>query len=176
MSTASKGPAAAKRRGRSSRRKRSISIPPRLREAEGKQKLDRHWRSYFLIALVETSNVTRAAQTAGVSLGRAYKVRIEDPDFHRQWLAALAEGYRNLEMEVLGYLRDPAPDRKMDVASAIRVLSLHRQTVAQQRAQEDDLSEAEVLESINQMILDMRDRSQANDALLAMPETPDEGD
>ena len=64
----------------------------------------------------------------------------------------------------------------MDVTNAIRLLTLHRQTVAQQRAQDDDLSEQEVLESINRMILDMRDRSAANTALLAEPDADDEGD
>ncbi|MEQ1716660.1 MAG: hypothetical protein ABL907_11850, partial [Hyphomicrobium sp.] len=78
------------------------------------------------------------------------------------WQVALAQGYENLEMELLGYLRDPAPDRKMDVANAIRLLTLHRQSVAQQRAHADDRSEQDVLDSIDQMIDDMRQRAAAN--------------
>ena len=176
MSTAQQAPVAAQRARRAPRKKRSIKIPPRLREAESGRKLDKHWRTYFLAALIETSNVTRAAEAAGISASRAYRVRMEDADFHRQWLVALAEGYRNLEMEVLGYLRDPAPGYKMDVANAIRVLTLHRQTVAHQRTQEDDLSEQDVLESINAMIDEMRDRASANAALLAAPESGDARD
>lgn len=176
MSTAPQAPDAAQRARRAPHKKRRIKIPPRLRQAEGERRLDKHWRTYFLAALIETSNVTRAAEAAGISPSRAYRVRMEDADFYRQWLVALAEGYRNLEMELLGYLRDPAPRHKMDVANAIRVLTLHRQTVAHQRAQDDDLSEQDVLESINAMIDEMRDRASANAALLAAPEPSHAGD
>jgi len=87
---------------------------------------------------------------------------------------ALAQGYENLEMELLGYLRAPAPERKMDVANAIRLLTLHRQSVAHQRANQDDRSEQEVLDSIDAMIDDMRQRAAANAAQLAEAEAPDE--
>ena len=129
MSTAHKAPDAAQRARRAPRKKRSITIPPRLREAEAGKKLDKHWRTYFLAALIETSNVTRAAEAAGISASRAY-----------------------------------------------RVLTLHRQTVAHQRAQDDDMSEQDVLESINAMIDEMRDRASANAALLAAPESGDARD
>ena len=170
MSKASSTPVRSRRR-----RKPTIKLPARLRE-QGDNPGNRHWRTYFLMALIESSNVTAAAREAGIAPGRAYRTRQMDPDFAAQWRVALAHGYQNLEIELLGYLRDRKPEHKMDVTNAIRLLTLHRQTVAQQRAQDDDLSEQEVLESINRMILDMRDRSAANTALLAEPDADDEGD
>lgn len=173
MSTAPKAPDAAQRARPAQRQTR---LPARSSTTSSESRLSSHWRTYFLTALVETSNVTRAAAAAGVSPSHAYRVRMEEPAFRDQWLIALAEGYRNLEMEVLGYLRDPAPGHKLDVANAVRVLTLHRQTMASQRAQEDDMSEQEVLDSINAMIDEMRDRASANSALLATPEPDHAGD
>lgn len=110
--------------------KREIRLPCKLREPE-QGPGNRHWRAYFLAHLIETSNIRAAAEAAGVVTSRVYRTRQEDPDFARQWEAALAQGYQNLEMELLCYLRNPAPDHKMDVANAIRLLTLHRQSVAQ---------------------------------------------
>ncbi|MGC1270754.1 MAG: hypothetical protein WA842_09185 [Croceibacterium sp.] len=132
------------------------------------------WRSRFLEALVETSNVSASAIRAAIPLRTVYKARRNDPAFAAKWRAALAEGYENLEMELLAYLRDPQGRAKMDVANAIRLMAMHREEVARERAVEDDRSEAEVLESINRMIDDMRLRSAANSALLAEEETADE--
>ena len=87
------------------------------------------WRIAFLEALAETSSVTASARRAGVPLQTVYKTRRRDPAFAAQWRAALHEGYDNLEMELLGYLRDPQPARKFDVASALRLLAAHRETV-----------------------------------------------
>ena len=60
---------------------------------------------HFLELLAETSNVTAAATAASLSTGTIYRLRREDPAFARRWFAALAEGYDNLEMELLGPLR-----------------------------------------------------------------------
>lgn len=132
------------------------------------------WRTRFLDALIETSNVTASAARAAIPLRTVYKARRNDPAFAAKWRAALAEGYENLEMELLAYLRDPQGRAKMDVANAIRLMAMHRDAVASQRAMEDDRSEAEVLESINKMIDDMRVRSAANSALLAEEDTADD--
>lgn len=125
------------------------------------------WRARFLEALAETSNVTASAARAGIPARTVYKYRRQDPAFAARWRAALAEGYENLEMELLCYLRNPAERPKMDVANAIRLMAMHRQEVARQRAVEDDRSEQEVLDSIDAMIDQMRQRSAANAALLA---------
>lgn len=155
------------------RRKPPIKLPSKLREQDAIPG-NRHWRTYFLAHLVETSNITASAIAAGISTARAYRTRQDDPDFAAQWQVALAQGYENLEMELLGYLRTPAPDRKLDVANAIRLLTLHRQSVAQQRANTDDRSEQDVLDSIDRMIDDMRQRATANAAQMAEPDAPDE--
>ena len=67
--------------------------------------LNRHWRGLFLDYLAESSNVKQSAAKAGINPSRAYKVRREEPEFARQWLASLYEGYIHLEMEVLRRLR-----------------------------------------------------------------------
>lgn len=148
-------------------RKKRTRITPTQREAGGEGPLSKHWRTYFLSALIDTSNVTAAAKAVGVAPSRAYKVRREDPGFAAQWRVALHEGYQNLEMELLGFLRGTEPDRKIDVPAAIRLLTMHRETAAQARAVADDRSEQEVLASIDAMIDEMRGRAAANAAIIA---------
>lgn len=176
MSTAGDAPQAAARPRRSPRKKKSIKLPRLLREEGRETPLSKHWRTYFLAALVETSNITKAAEAAGITPSRAYRVRQDDPEFRAQWMGALAEGYYNLEMELLGYLRDPQPSYKMDVANALRLLDRHRHLVAQQRAMEDNRDEGEVLASIDAMIDQMRQRSIANGASLAQKDNRCEPD
>ena len=134
----------------------------------------KNWRDTFLTALAETSNVRAAAENAGISPAWVYKTRREDPEFARRWLAALCEGYDHLEMELLGYLRDPdparkMPARKMDVTAGLRLLAMHRQTVTRERALEDTRSEQEVLDSIDAFIDRMRENTAANLKLLEGP-------
>ncbi|MEL6540402.1 MAG: hypothetical protein AAFN04_02180 [Pseudomonadota bacterium] len=118
--------------------------------------LNRHWRGVFLDFLAETSNVSESARRAGVNPSRAYKVRREEPDFARLWLAALWEGYTHLEMEVLRRLRegDAATDdkTKYDFANAIRLLSAHRDNASQAQAEERNVSAAEVRASIDRKV------------------------
>lgn len=148
-------------------RKKCTKLAGLLRSADSEGKLHKHWRTYFLAALVETSNVKASAEHAGISPSRAYKVRSEDLAFAAQWHAAMLEGYEHLEMETLAYLRSGDPTRKMDVAAAIRLLLHHAETVARQRALQDNRSEQDVLDSINAMIDEMRERAATNAALLA---------
>jgi len=167
MSKANNAPGRPVRDDPPSNDKTRTKITPAQRAAGGEGQLHKHWRTYFLAALIETSNVTASAAQAGISPSRVYKVRREDSDFAAQWRVALREGYENLEMEVLGYLRNPDPDKKMDVANVIRLLTRHREFVAHERALEDNRSEQEVLDSIDAMIDGMRQRAAANAALLA---------
>lgn len=171
MSSTAAPPSTSRVRAPAARKKRAIKLPAKLRETE-QIPGNRHWRAYFLAHLVETSNVTAAAKAAGVVPSRAYRTRQEDPDFAAQWRSALAQGYENLEMELLGHLRSPDPERKIDIANAIRLLSLHRETAARERAAADNRNEHEVLESIDAMIDEMRERAQANAALLAKKQDP----
>jgi hypothetical protein len=145
-------------------RKKSVRITPKQRQEGGEGKVNKHWRTYFLQALAETSNVRLSAERAGVSPSRAYKTRREDAAFKATWNAALLEGYEYLEMEVLGHLGSPDPSRKFDVAGAIRAISLHRETIAAERARADGRDEQAVLDSIDAMIDQMRERRAANAA------------
>ncbi len=131
------------------------------------------WRIVFLEALAETSNITASAIRANVPLRTVYKVRRADAAFAAQWQVALNEGYDSLEMELLGYLRDPQPARKIDVAAAMRLLAAHRETVERRRALAEDDDEQAVLDSIDQFIEDMRQRRLANSAILIEADTGD---
>jgi hypothetical protein len=125
------------------------------------------WRKAFFEALAETSNVTAAAARAGIPLRTVYKTKRDDAGFAARWLAALHEGYDLLELELLGYLRDRKPERKMDVAAALRLLAAHRETVERRRALSAEEDEEALLESIDRFIDDMRERRAANEAILA---------
>ena len=131
------------------------------------------WRTLFFDALVETSDLAEAAKRAGVPLRTVNKARREDPVFATKWLTALHEGYDYLEMELLGYLRNPAPTRKMDVTAVLRLLAAHRETVERRRALEDEEDEQAVLESIDRFIDEMRVRRAANAAILTETEQGD---
>lgn len=132
------------------------------------------WRVPFIEALAETSNVAASARHANVPVETVYKTRRKERAFAARWLAALSEGYDNLEMELLGHLRDPAPERKMDVTAALRLLAAHRETVERRRALDDEEDEQAVLESIDRFIDEMRVRRAANNAILIEARTDDD--
>ena len=143
-------------------RGKRTKIAPVYRIGE-KEDLDRHWRGFFLDRLAETSNVSAAAEFAGINPSRAYKVRREEPEFAQEWRSALFEGYANLEMEVLGYLRNPEPTRKMDVTAALRLLAAHKETIAQERATRANVSAAEVRASIERKVDELRKKVAGRD-------------
>ncbi|MEM8975675.1 MAG: hypothetical protein AAGD43_26725 [Pseudomonadota bacterium] len=128
-------------------------IKQQLKEGE-KEPVNRHWRGVFLDFLAETSNVTKAAKKARVSPSRAYKVRREEPEFAKQWRSALLEGYEHLELETLNRLRDgtPTDGPKFDIANALRLLVLHRESAAQAQAEQRNVSAAEVRASIDRKV------------------------
>lgn len=132
--------------------------------AKDEEKSNRHWRTEFLAALAETSNVTAAAAAAGVHPSRPYKVKRLEPEFARHWRTALCEGYDNLEMEVLHRLRFGEPkdvERKFDNATALRILGQHRETVARERAQRDNADIGAVRASIHAKLAALRQEVQA---------------
>ncbi|HUQ14376.1 MAG TPA: hypothetical protein VM055_08890 [Novosphingobium sp.] len=114
-----------------------------------KRRIDR-----FLAELAETSNVAAAAAVAELAVSNVYRLRRTDPAFAKRWYAALSEGYDNLEMELLQYLRgqdagagDPPVDgakRKFDVAAALRCLTAHRESVALDPAPVGDAAHARI--------------------------------
>lgn len=125
-----------------------------------KEKLDRHWRTLFLDTLAETSNVSAAARKAGINPSRAYKVRRNEKGFSLCWTEALMEGYRHLEMETLHRLRTGVgkDDNKFDIANALRLLTLHRESVAHEQAIRSHQDEGSVLAALNAKIDAMRAR------------------
>ena len=110
-----------------------IFIRTSLKQGES-ERINNNGRVLFLVHLAESSNVSESAARAGTSPSRAYKVRREEPEFARLWLAALWEGYTHLEMEVVRRLRhadQSTPDAgRYDFANAIRLLAAHRDTAS----------------------------------------------
>lgn len=127
-------------------------IAPFMKEGEAGN-LNRHWRAVFLSTLAETSNVTRAAEKAGVTAARAYYIRRCEPEFERAWFAALCEGYDHLEMEVLRRLRDcdfaTGTGGRYDFGAALRILAAHRSSIGHHRAEMRNEDEEAILASID---------------------------
>lgn len=127
----------------------------------------------FLASLAETSNVAAAADSAELSTATIYKLRREDPEFARRWYAALAEGYDNLEIELLGRLRagedgETAKDkRKFDTAAALRCLAAHRESVAREKGRRALAEEVTTIESINAKIDKLRLAGEESEAAIA---------
>lgn len=71
--------------------------------------LDPAARTRFLAALAASANVRLAAKAAGFSHAAFYHHKRRDPDFAREWRAALATGYGRLEAALLeGWSDDDA--------------------------------------------------------------------
>lgn len=123
------------------------------------KKSNRPWRPVFLAVLAETSNVTAAAAAADVPASRAYKDKRDDSEFAAKWREALCEGYDLLEIEVLHRLRfgEPKDGAKFDNATALRLLSQHRETVARERAIRDNADVDTVRQSIHAKLLQIRE-------------------
>ena len=136
------------------------------------------WQKSFFVALGETSNVSLAAERAGITVAHVYRLRRHDSEFANRWLIALCEGYDNLEMELLWRLRNginvvakggkaKKPDEvvKYDNAMALRLLNAHRASATRARALRDADDEEAVLASINAKIDAIRRNSAAAAAL-----------
>ncbi len=123
------------------------------------KKSNRPWRPVFLAVLAETSNVTAAAAAAEIPASRAYKDKRDDSEFAARWREALCEGYDLLEIEVLHRLRfgEPKEGAKFDNATALRLLSQHRETVARERAIRDNADVDAVRQSIHAKLLQIRE-------------------
>lgn len=146
-------------------RKKRHGGPPAKR---GSAKIDR-----FLEELAVTSNVAAAAHVADLPTGKIYQLRRTDPEFARRWYAALAEGYDNLEMELLAHLRGGedgggggADKRKFDTAAALRCLTAHRESVAREKGRRTLAEEAATIAAINAKIDALRARAKESDAAI----------
>lgn len=132
------------------------------------------WQADFLAALAQSSNVTLAAQKAGIDVRTVYKARRAEPEFYRNWQEALAEGYDNLEMDLLHRLRigqleggKAQARRKFDNAIAFRLLTAHREAVGRQKAMRASEDEDAIIASITEKLEKMKERQ---DAVRAMAE------
>lgn len=129
----------------------------------------------FLARLAETSNVSAAADAAGLSTATVYARRRSDPQFNERWFEALAEGYDRLEMDLLerlrtGRLEDVDAEgnkRKFDVSTAFRCISAHRDTVAREKGRKKLSDEIVTMHAINARIDDLRQREEQAQARAA---------
>ena len=94
----------------------------------------------FIETLAESTNVTRSAAEAGVSLSSAYRRRARDASFRARWGEALATGYAQLEMAMLERALHGRPKevkvggesriiQDYDDRIALALLKMHRDTV-----------------------------------------------
>ena len=150
--------------------------------AEPASSAEHDWRARFLSELAASSNVAASARKAGIAPALAYEARRKDPEFCRAWHEALCEGYDHLEMNLLHRLREgevkPAAGsrrgaRLFDNATALRLLTLHREAVSRQRAQRESRDAGAILDAIDAKLDRMRARSSAaiSDADRAADET-----
>jgi len=136
---------------------------------KGGSRAPKDWQDVFLGELAQSSNVAGAARKAGVDSSTVYKARRTEPEFYRAWQEALAEGYDNLEMDLLRRLRigemtggGPTKSRrKYDNAIAFRLLSAHREAVGRQKALRANEDEDAIIASINEKLETMRQRQTA---------------
>ena len=129
--------------------------------ANGARPVDSDWKRPFLAALAETSNVTRAAKVAGVATSTVYETRRRSREFAAKWRDALCEGYDNLEMDLVCRLREGEIKRAagakigvrtFDNATSFRLLQVHREAVAKEKAQRANVSTADVRASIERKV------------------------
>lgn len=120
------------------------------------------WRRVFLEQLAQTSDVADSAGAAGVAADLAYRLRRNDPAFARDWRAALIEGYEHLELETLQRLRmgTGKDDAKFDIANAMRMLALHKDALASERAEHETRDEEALYASIDAKLARIRAREE----------------
>lgn len=100
-------------------------------------KLTRACEQAFLLALSATANVSLSAAAVGVSFRAFDRRRKRDPAFAREWKAALARGYEQVEMALLASWmpgsqehdawqhNEPPPVPAMTANQALQLLYLH---------------------------------------------------
>ncbi|RJF90775.1 hypothetical protein [Sphingomonas cavernae] len=142
-------------------------------------------RTIFLETLAMSSNVTRSVKAAGMALPGVYRLRDRDEGFRRAWAEALAEGYAQLELEMLRRARfgaektifeGPERTQKLVIHSyadgyALRLLAQHRVSANLQRAlasgltpqNAEERSTAEGLAQLRAMLAEMREREGCGD-------------
>ncbi len=152
MTEAKRPPRAAKRVARRAARLAEARPP------ESGAPLSKRWREPFFAKLAETSNIAAACEHAGISRAAVYALRSRDMTFYDRWMGALAQGYDNLEMEVLHHLRtgETKDGPKFNPLAAMRMLQQHREAVAAQKARRTNVDVAAIRASIDRKIAEMR--------------------
>jgi hypothetical protein len=113
----------------------------------------------FIETLAESTNVTRSAAEAGVSISSAYRRRSKDASFRARWGEALATGYAQLEMAMLERALHGRPKevkvcgesriiQEYDDRIALALLKMHRETVREVEAGVDGEEVDEAAERI----------------------------
>ncbi len=129
------------------------------------------WSSIFLDELAISSNIRASAAKAGVSTSEVYHARRKHAKFAREWQLALCEGYDALELNMLyrlrtGELKPPSgakrATRTWDLATGLRLLMAHRESVATERAARTEQSPAQALRSLNAKLGRMRKQALAS--------------
>ncbi|MEO0439907.1 MAG: hypothetical protein AAF067_03420 [Pseudomonadota bacterium] len=128
-------------------------------------------RMLFLSELATSSSVTAAADKAGLAKSTVYFWREKDAEFADAWRTALTSGYELLETELLerarhGTLkpvfhngRQVGAVRHYNDQTALRLLSLHRETVALERAAREHMGDiGEIRARIDAKLDAMRER------------------
>ena len=134
------------------------------------KRIGRGWRRAFLVALGQSSDIAFACKVAGVPVEFAHSARREELDFAIAWRRALLEGYENLELETLYFLRTGQPphgEGKFDVMNAIRLIKGQAEVAARERAAREEDDEQDVLDSIDKLLDGMRERAAANALILS---------
>ncbi|QLC23646.1 hypothetical protein HFP57_00450 [Parasphingopyxis algicola] len=116
----------------------------------------------FLETLTETSNVLESARRHGLSTATIYRLRRNDAGFARRWLDALAEGYEELEMEMLARARfgviRRADKPAFNEQVSLRLLIAHKEAVAHRRALEFGIDEEDAIAALDAKLAMMKDR------------------
>jgi hypothetical protein len=126
-------------------------------------------KARFFEVLSKTSNVSEAVRAAGLTSGRVYEMKQRDPEFARQWMEALEQGYCELEMLLLRHTLYGAEQvetveetssvdtdgnkntlrvktvRTYPHATALRLLTAHRGTVQAYRAAQGEEGDDDAL-------------------------------
>lgn len=151
-------------------------VGPRATPTGRNSPRDKRRMEAFLAELAATSNVAAAAAAADLPVSNVYRLRRTDPGFAKRWYAALAEGYDNLEMELLAHLRSQdagagetaaeGAKRKLDVAAALRCLTAHRESVAREKGRRTLAEETATIAAINAKIDALRARAKESDVAI----------
>ena len=168
-------------RARQERTRYNAALISNATESEPSEakRIGRGWRRAFLVALGQSSDIAFACKVAGVPVEFAHSARREELDFAIAWRRALLEGYENLELETLHYLRTGRPphgEGKFDVLNAIRLIKGQAEVAARERSVREEDDEQEVLDSIDKLLDGMRERAVANSAILDETSAMDLGD